>query len=149
MIGLFNFFLFVLGLIWGSFLNVVIFRWTSGQPLVNSRSHCLSCGKTLRWFELVPLISFFLQGGRCRTCKAEFSWQYPIVEFLSAIAVLVSFQSLIIENSLEIGNWKLEIFKSLWLFILLSCFLVLFFIDWRERLLPIFFSLGEEGRVEI
>src|SRR5688572_11782095 len=76
--------LFVLGLIVGSFLNVVGLRWNSGLTL-GGRSFCHSCGKTLRWYELVPVLSYLLQKGRCRRCKTGVSWQYPLVELWTAL----------------------------------------------------------------
>jgi len=89
-IGLRNFFpillvLFLLGLFIGSFLNVVTVRYNTGRSMVTGRSMCFSCGKTLKWYELVPVISFVLQGGRCHGCKSRISWQYPAVEFLTGM----------------------------------------------------------------
>jgi len=81
-------FLTGLGLIIGSFLNVVILRIGSGLSPAKGRSQCFSCGKTLTWKELVPLLSFMFQGGKCRGCKSRISWQYPLVESLSAIVVV-------------------------------------------------------------
>jgi prepilin signal peptidase PulO-like enzyme (type II secretory pathway) len=82
--------LFVFGIIFGSFLNVVILRYDGEHFLLDTkmlggRSHCMHCKATLRWFELVPLFSFLIQGGRCRRCKAPLSFQYPIVELLSGL----------------------------------------------------------------
>lgn len=74
--------LFGLGI--GSFLNVVILRLPHRASL-QGRSHCNSCKKTLRWLELIPIISFVLQKGRCRTCGTVLSWQYPIVEAITAL----------------------------------------------------------------
>ena len=79
--------LFILGLAFGSFFNVLIFRYDPdrnifSRPSVSGRSHCLKCRTTLRWFELVPLFSFIFQRGRCRTCNTKLSYQYPLVEFL-------------------------------------------------------------------
>lgn len=71
---------FIFGSVVGSFLNVVILRGVRGESFVKGRSRCESCGKTLHWFELIPLLSFVLQKGRCRSCGAALSWQYPIVE---------------------------------------------------------------------
>ncbi len=84
------FFLFIFGLIIGSFLNVVSMRYDGGHfvldpQVIGGRSHCPSCQRILRWFELVPLVSFLVQGGRCRRCKARLSIQYPIVEFISGL----------------------------------------------------------------
>jgi len=73
---------FSLGAIIGSFLNVVILRYNTGQSL-QGRSQCFSCLHTLRWFDLVPILSFFALRGRCRTCGSLLSWQYPAVEVLT------------------------------------------------------------------
>ncbi len=84
-----NAFLFFVGLVVGSFLNVVILRYNPEKFLfgkaLGGRSRCRHCKKTLRWFELVPIASFLLQGGRCRSCRAPLSLQYPIVEILSGL----------------------------------------------------------------
>ena len=82
--------LFAFCLAIGSFLNVVAMRYDGERflfstTLIGGRSHCEHCKKILRWFELVPLASFVVQGGRCRRCKARLSTQYPIVELLSGI----------------------------------------------------------------
>lgn len=75
--------LFVLGAIVGSFLNVVGLRWDSRN--FGGRSRCPDCLKTLRWFELVPILSFLAQKGRCRNCGAKISWQYPLVEIWTGL----------------------------------------------------------------
>lgn len=73
------------GLFVGSFVNVVALRWFAAdggqsKSAWGGRSQCPRCGKTLRWFELLPLVSFGLQRGRCRGCQAKISWRYPLVE---------------------------------------------------------------------
>ncbi len=85
-----SFFLFVFGIVIGSFLNVVSMRYNGEHfvfdpKVIGGRSHCEHCKETLRWFELVPLFSFLVQGGRCRRCKAKLSLQYPAVEFISGL----------------------------------------------------------------
>ncbi len=83
----------LLGLCIGSFLNVLIFRWHENKSPLRGRSQCPDCHKTLRWFELIPVLSFLLQKGRCRHCQKQISWQYPLVEIATAILfVLVFFQ---------------------------------------------------------
>ncbi len=84
MIGLVDIFIFILGLIIGSFLNVVIYRYNTGFTL-NGRSQCLACGNTLRWYELVPLFSYLFQLGRCRHCGSGISLQYPLVELATGL----------------------------------------------------------------
>ncbi|MFA6338440.1 MAG: prepilin peptidase [Candidatus Paceibacterota bacterium] len=83
----FSTFVFLFGIIIGSFLNVVILRYNTGKN-INGRSACFSCGKTLQWFELFPVLSFIFLKGKCRSCKTKISWQYPIVEFLTGLMFL-------------------------------------------------------------
>lgn len=77
--------IFVVGLIAGSFLNVVIYRLKSGDPLGFSRSFCPYCRAQLKWFDLIPIFSFIWLKSRCRYCSEKISWQYPVVEILSGI----------------------------------------------------------------
>ena len=70
----------LLGLAFGSFLNVCLSRWPAGESVVRPRSHCRQCGRTLTWWENVPLISWLALRGRCRTCRAWIGWRYPLVE---------------------------------------------------------------------
>lgn len=84
-------FIFIFGLIVGSFLNAVIFRLASGESFLFSRSHCRNCKKELQAKDLVPLLSFFYLRGRCRYCSEKLSWQYPLVELLcGGLFVLLS-----------------------------------------------------------
>lgn len=76
--------LFVLGAIVGSFLNVLGLRFNSGLSF-GGRSFCYSCGKTLKWHELIPILSFFFLRARCKGCKTKISWQYPLVELWTAL----------------------------------------------------------------
>ena len=75
----------LLGLLIGSFLNVVIFRVPRGESIVTPGSHCPACGHALRAWELLPVISFIIQKGQCRNCQASISWRYPLVELLTGI----------------------------------------------------------------
>jgi len=75
----------LLGLLIGSFLNVVIFRVPRGESIVTPGSHCPACGHALRSWELLPVISFLIQKGLCRNCRARISWRYPVVELLTGI----------------------------------------------------------------
>lgn len=81
---------FILGLIIGSFLNVVIFRYNTGATL-RGRSICMSCEKKLCWYELIPLFSFFALGGRCFSCKSRIGAQYPVVEFTTGLLFALLF----------------------------------------------------------
>ena len=85
------FFVFVValfGLIIGSFLNVVIYRFHTNRSL-NDRSHCLSCGHSLAWYELFPLLSYACLWGRCSYCRAYIPVRYLTVELLTGLAFLL------------------------------------------------------------
>ena len=81
----------LLGLAFGSFLNVCLSRWPEGESIVHPRSHCRNCSRILTWWENIPVLSWLALRARCRTCKARISWRYPLVEiimgFLWATAV--------------------------------------------------------------
>lgn len=81
-------FLALMGLCVGSFCNVLIYRLPLGEDFVRTRSHCMSCGHVLSWYELIPMVSFLVQRGRCRACGARLSLQYPAVELTNAAAWL-------------------------------------------------------------
>jgi leader peptidase (prepilin peptidase) / N-methyltransferase len=70
----------LLGLAFGSFLNVCLSRWPEDESIVKPRSHCRTCTRPLLWFENIPLLSWLALGGRCRTCNAPIPWRYPLVE---------------------------------------------------------------------
>lgn len=72
------------GLIVGSFLNVVIYRMPRGESIAFPASHCPSCAHTLSVYENFPLVSWLVQGGRCRHCRAPISSRYPLVEAMTA-----------------------------------------------------------------
>lgn len=83
------FFVFIFGLAVGSFLNVVIFRLEKDKLVLTGRSKCPKCGEILNWRDLVPLVSFFEQRGRCRYCGKKISWQYPAVEMATGLLFLL------------------------------------------------------------
>jgi len=84
-------FLFILGLLVGSFVNVLIDRLPRAESVLWGRSHCDHCKKILRWYELVPVVSFLIQKGRCRRCRKKLSLQYPIIELVTAIGFALLF----------------------------------------------------------
>lgn len=73
----------------GSFLNVCIYRLPKGASVVTPRSHCPRCKATIRWFDNIPLVSYFFLGGKCRRCKSAISPRYPIVEAVTALIAAV------------------------------------------------------------
>lgn len=79
----------VLGLVIGSFLNVVIWRVPRGESVVRPASHCPSCGRPIRARDNVPVLSWLMLRGRCRDCGARISVRYPLVEILTAALFVV------------------------------------------------------------
>ena len=84
------FFTALLGLAVGSFLNVVIYRAPRGESLSFPPSHCTRCGKAIKWYDNIPLISFLVLRGRCRFCGEKISLKYPLVELMNAVAWVIS-----------------------------------------------------------
>ncbi len=92
---------FVFGTYIGSFLNVVIIRGAKNESFVSGRSHCMTCGKTLKWYHMVPLFSWLFLRGKCGYCKSKISFQYPLVEFLNGFAwALLSYYINVVSNGM-------------------------------------------------
>src|SRR3972149_394187 len=122
------FFVFLLGLIIGSFLNSVIYRLEVGGSIARERSRCPKCGHILAWYELVPLLSFAVQLGRCRACGERVSWQYPVVELAVGLLFTLGYVSLP-----AYGRAGLE---SVYLFFVLASLLVIFVFDLKHYIIP-------------
>lgn len=89
----------ILGLIVGSFLNVVIYRLSVAENFTTGRSKCPHCQKMIRWYDNIPLVSFVILNAKCRNCQKPISWQYPLVEFFTGILfVLVGMKFFALEN---------------------------------------------------
>lgn len=117
-------FAFVLGLIFGSFLNVVIHRVPRGESILFPGSHCAACGAPVKAFDNIPLISFALLGGRCRSCRARISFSYPMVELLAGLMLV----AIVFKTG---PSWEALIEFAF------ACIMIsLVFIDARHRLLP-------------
>ncbi len=85
--------IFIFGLCFGSFYNVVALRTPNGESINKPRSHCPYCGKFLKWYELIPVLSFVIQKGKCRSCHHKLSLFYPFIELGTAILFTVSYYS--------------------------------------------------------
>lgn len=120
----------ILGLLWGSFANVVIYRLPEHKSVVFPASRCRSCNRKLSWFENIPLLSFLFLGGKCRTCKSKISWRYPLVELIMGLgfAGLYSWHGL-----------NADLLEHLILFFGL---VVVSFIDLDHMILPDVFTLS-------
>lgn len=120
---------FLYGIVIGSFLNVLIYRVPKKENIVSTRSHCMSCGYQLNWYDLVPLFSFLVLGGKCRKCKTKLSVQYPLVEGLNGVLYLAVF-----------AKYGLSI-DSLLYCLLFSALLALSVIDFRTYEIPVGFNV--------
>ncbi len=77
-----------LGLAWGSFANVLLSRWPEQESWIWGWSRCPHCRERLRWYDNLPLLSFFWLRGRCRACGAAISWRYPLLEAAGGLLFL-------------------------------------------------------------
>jgi len=84
-------FFLLIGMNIGSFLNVCIFRIPINKSIVFPPSSCMNCGKQIKWYENIPVLSYILLGGKCSNCKTKLSLQYPIIELLNGILYLFLF----------------------------------------------------------
>ena len=121
---------FLIGLIVGSFLNVVILRGEKGERL-GGRSRCDACGKKLQPRELIPIISFMIQKARCRACGAVLSWQYPLVEAACAVLFVILTWWFLANTSTGYG-----LLMALVAFPVVAAFIVLVVSDLRFQILP-------------
>ena len=125
--------IFILGLVFGSFLNTIICRLRKKEDFVSGRSMCPHCGHALSWDDLIPFFSFFILGGKCRYCKKPISWQYPLVELMTGILFAATFYQNIdlFFDFLVFGSLKIA-----YLFFVICCLVVIAVYDFRYRLIP-------------
>lgn len=128
-------FIFIFGLLIGSFLNCLIWRLHTGEGMWN-RSYCPRCRKQIAWHDNIPVLSFIILKGKCRGCHQSISWQYPTVELiiglLFAVAFYYNYQLSIINYQLI---FNLSILKLLRDFLLISVMTVIFIYDLRWYLI--------------
>lgn len=124
-------FIFLLGGIFGSFLNVCIFRMPhESYSLIRPRSHCPLCKKPILWYDNIPILSFLFLKGRCRFCRERISFQYPLVELLTVITFLALYQ-------------RYGPSFNFFVFTVFGCGLIVAtFIDIRWRIIPDEISVG-------
>lgn len=127
---MFYFFFFALGLIIGSFLNVVVLRLEAGRSL-DGRSQCPGCGTTIHWYDNVPVFSFFWLRRRCRSCQQPISWQYPLVELITG-GLFAWFGT----TAIGMGSHA-EIAATLWLLFVVSLSMVIAVYDARNMEIPL------------
>lgn len=120
----------------GSFLNVVSLRFNPEErglfKRIYGRSHCPHCGKELKWYELIPLFSFLIQLGKCRSCGHKLTFQYPIVELLSGLIFVFVIYNLLPGHPL----WPIPyVAMTLWTLVFLAL-LLMSVIDFHHRIIP-------------
>jgi leader peptidase (prepilin peptidase)/N-methyltransferase len=126
-----NLFTVCLGLVVGSFLNVVIVRLPRGESIVRPRSRCPGCGSAIRWYDNIPVASWLALRGRCRACRRPIPVRYPVVELATALLFLAT--------RLRFGwSWLLPVRD--WPFV--SALVAISFIDLEHRIIPDVLSLG-------
>jgi prepilin signal peptidase PulO-like enzyme (type II secretory pathway) len=118
--ALLNILIFIFGITIGSFLNVVIYRLKSNKSIIKNRSHCVFCNKKLDWFELIPIISFIIQKGKCRKCKKKIFWQYPLVEFFTGVIFVLVFSCFF--------DFTLFSIINIFFLLVISCLLIVIFV---------------------
>ena len=114
----------ILGALWGSFANVCIFRLPKEKGVVSGRSYCPKCKKKIVWYDNIPIISFFLLGGKCRKCKKSISIQYVIVESINIVSFITIYYF-----------FGISIITVLLMMLSIS-FLIIFFIDLEHFIIP-------------
>jgi len=114
----------ILGSLWGSFVNVCIYRLPLKGGVVKGRSFCPKCKKKIFWYENIPIISFLVLAGKCSKCKKKISLQYLLVETISIISFLIIYYLYGITLT------------TILLIILFLSFLIIFFIDLKHYIIP-------------
>ena len=137
MLNLFFFsFIFLFGLIVGSFLNCVIYRLETGGSFLKGRSFCPHCKKELTWQDLIPIFSFIWLRGKCRYCQQKISWQYPLVELATGLVFLLILRqfSLPVEALSEAGIF--QFLNLIYYWIIASFLIVIFVYDLKHYIIP-------------
>ncbi len=129
---IFLLFFIVLGLCWGSFLNVVAYRFTFDEPFFTCRSHCPSCKKTIVFYDNIPVISWILLNRRCRQCNTIISWIYPFIEVTTSFLITALALHMFELPNINISN--LPAFFAY--FILFSALIVATATDFHAMVIP-------------
>lgn len=153
--------IFILGLVFGSFLNVLILRYNTGESVIKGSSRCFICGKKLKWRELIPVLSFIFQKGRCRNCGVKISLEYLVVEIITGFVFIFvylkqteffeyvffygkSFSApalnLLFSKVLEFSFGFREIFFITFPLFFFSCLIIISVYDYHHKIIPAGYS---------
>jgi len=116
--------IFIYGIVLGSFYNVVIYRLPVGKSIVKPPSACGACGHRLTPIELVPILSYIVQKGKCKNCQEKISVRYPLIELLTGLLFLLIYWKV---------GFSIELLKGLFLG---SMFIIISFIDLDHQIIP-------------
>lgn len=126
-------FIFLLGIFIGSFLNVLVDRLPKEESAIRGRSHCEKCKKTLKWYDLIPLLSFVSLKGKCRYCHTRLSFYYPVVELITGLMFVLAFNI----SGFRIYDLGFINYLNLAYYIFLfSALVVVFFADLKYGIIP-------------
>ncbi|MFA6016866.1 MAG: prepilin peptidase [Patescibacteria group bacterium] len=133
----FGSFIFILGASIGSFLNVLIDRLPKEEG-INGRSHCDFCGKKIVWYDMFPVLSYFILKGKTRCCRKKLSFQYPLIEMITGISFLLIFNF----HFSFFSEFSIFNFQTLLLFGIISCLIVIFVSDFKYHLISDYILLA-------
>lgn len=123
------FFVFIIGACIGSFLNVCIYRIPRGESIVLPASRCPHCKTPIRWYDNIPILSWFILKGKCRVCKNPINIRYPIIELLTAVLFVITWNTF-------------PIYESIVTMIFISILIIITFIDLDFLMIPDRFTIG-------
>ena len=124
------FFVFIFGLLIGSFLNCVIYRLEKAESFLKGRSYCPHCQHSLAWQDLIPIFSFLILKGKCRYCQKRISIQYPLVELTTAIIFLLIFNFQLLTFNFQ------NLINAIFLFVISPFLIIIFVYDLKHYLIP-------------
>jgi leader peptidase (prepilin peptidase) / N-methyltransferase len=148
--GIFQLAAFIIGLLFGSFLNVCISRLPRKESIVHPRSYCPQCSAPIRWYDNVPLLSWLILRGQCRDCKQSIPWRYPLVEFAvglwfvrPAFMIWLAFYPDINHDTVASLQFSTPIIIQAISIAILGFLLIgLLVMDWQTMILPDAFTLS-------
>lgn len=146
--------IFLYGIVIGSFLNVCIYRLPNKENIAKERSHCMQCGYQLKWYDLIPILSFLCLGGKCRKCKKTISVQYPLIEVVNGILYIAVFfvngmniesllycfltSALIVLSIIDLRTYEIPFGINLWILALGLIRLILNYKNWASYIIGFF-----------
>jgi leader peptidase (prepilin peptidase) / N-methyltransferase len=127
-------FIFIIGCMIGSFLNVCIVRLPLEKSIVFPGSHCVACRTPIQWYDNIPLISWLVLGGRCRACHEKISFRYWLVELLTGVTFFLFYRHFSHHHQIQPVLWPY--------LVMVSGFIVATFVDFEHRIIPDEVSIG-------